>query len=220
MNNMPSGTNYLLKGRKRRLLRQLKQMGIKDERILQAIAAVPREHFVKNPEKAYDNVALPIGKGQTISQPYTVAFQTLLLNPQKGERILEIGTGSGYQAAILAFLGAEVFSIERIPSLSEEAKERLQKLGFKQVHCFVGDGTLGLPQYAPYDGILVTAAAPAVPKQLLEQLKVGGRLVIPVGKSKSLQRMLCIYKKSSRQFERSEHGFFAFVPLIGKEGWH
>lgn len=204
---------------KEKLLAELVQQGIKDEKVLDAIRNVPRELFV--PEilrhQAYKNVALPIGKGQTISQPLTVAIMTEALKVEKGMKVLEIGTGSGYQAAILDYLGAKVYTIERDFDLFKEARIRFQELGLK-IATLCGDGTIGWNEFAPYDGIIVTAAAPDVPKPLKDQLSIGGRLVIPVG-SKTTQIMHILTKTSVNEFEVEKIPAFQFVPLIGLEGW-
>jgi len=162
---------------------QLRQRDIVDERVLRAMDAVPRELFVEEPERdrAYDDAALPIREGQTISQPYMVARICEALQLRGEERVLDVGTGSGYQAAVLAELAAEIHTIERIPELAERARERLAEAGYDRVHVHVGDGTLGLPEHAPFDGIAVAAAAPGFPQTLYEQLKPRGRLVVPVG---------------------------------------
>ncbi len=204
---------------KEKLIRELIQQGIKDEKVLDAIRNVPRELFV--PEvlrhQSYKNVALPIGKGQTISQPLTVAIMTEALKVEKGMKVLEIGTGSGYQAAILDYLGAKVYTIERDFDLFRDARRRFQELGLK-ISTLCGDGTIGWKEFAPYDGIIVTAAAPDVPKALKEQLAIGGRLVIPVG-SKTTQIMHILTKVAENEFEVEKIPAFQFVPLIGLEGW-
>ncbi len=208
------------KGLRKKLIRTLEAKGIKDERILEAFWQVPRHFFADitfAPNLIYDDRALPIGNKQTISQPYTVAFQTSLLNVGPGMKVLEIGTGSGFQAAILSVLGAKVFSIERFAELSAEARKKLQALNLN-VSLKVGDGTLGWEEQAPYDRILVTAAAPKIAPALLQQLKAGGLLVIPVGDKKH-QKMLRIKKTGQNRFYTEEFGIFSFVPLIGKEGW-
>jgi protein-L-isoaspartate(D-aspartate) O-methyltransferase len=183
-----SGNRNQRKHSKRRakLVSQLEQKGIKDQTVLSAINAIPRHIFVDTAleNRAYEDTALPIGQGQTISQPYTVAAQTELLDVKKGDKILEIGTGSGYQAAILCQMGAEVYSVERHEKLYLNAKHILQELGYRP-HLKLGDGTLGWGAYAPYDAIVVTAGAPVVPDDLVKQLKVGGRLVVPVGNQES-----------------------------------
>ena len=196
----------------------LKERGITDERILNVMTRVERHLFVKEPfvNRAYDDTALPIAKQQTISQPYTVAFMTQELNPQLGQKILEIGTGSGYQAVILAELGCRVFTIERHMDLFLQARKLFEKLGLR-IASQCGDGTVGWSEFAPYDGIIVTAAAPEVPEPLLNQLAEGGKLVIPVG-DLDVQKLRCI-KKEGDGFETREVYGFKFVPLIGKKGW-
>lgn len=210
---------YLHKGKRRALVADLRGKGIKSERVLEAINALPRHFFFDTAliSHAYEDKAFPIGEGQTISQPYTVAFQTELLDVKPGDRILEIGTGSGYQGSILHLLGAEVFTIEYQKKLFEGTQRFLKRLGI-EMHLFYGDGTQGLPQYAPYDKIIVTAGAPIVPEALIQQLKIGGILVIPVG-DRQRQAMVKITKKSAKSIEREEFDGFAFVPLLGKEGW-
>ncbi len=210
---------YRHKGLRRRLAQMVKHKGIKDERIIKAIERVPRHYFFDKAllEHAYQDKAFPIGEGQTISQPYTVAFQTQLLDVAKGDKVLEIGTGSGYQACILLELGAEVYTIEFIKPLYEKTKKFLPKIGYKP-HFYFGDGTKGLPSQAPFDKIIVTAAAPEIPKPLLDQLKAGGILVIPVGDSK-LQKMMKVIKKEEDKIEKEPHDLFSFVPLVGEHGW-
>lgn len=210
---------YLHKGKRRALVSELRTKGIKSERVLEAINNLPRHFFFDSAliSHAYEDKAFPIGEGQTISQPYTVAFQTELLDVKPGDRILEIGTGSGYQGTILHLLGAEVYTIEYQKKLFEGTQRFLKRLGI-DLHLFFGDGTGGLPQYAPYDKIIVTAGAPIVPEALIQQLKVGGILVIPVGDRKR-QAMVKITKKSPKEILREEFEGFAFVPLLGKDGW-
>ncbi len=205
--------------RKRMVEEQLKARGIRDQRVLRAMEAVPRHLFVRpeDQEWAYADGPLPIGYGQTISQPYIVARMTELLGLKGDEKVLEIGTGSGYQAAILAHLAREVHTVERIPELVEMARQRLTKLGLTNVHVHHGDGTLGWSEAAPYDAILVTAAAPKVPEPLLEQLAEGGRLVAPVG-SRGLQ-YLERWIREGQTFHRERFEPVAFVPLIGSYGW-
>lgn len=204
---------------KEKLIRELIQQGIRDSRVLEAIKNVPRELFV--PEvmrhQAYKNIALPIGKGQTISQPLTVAIMTEALNVKPGMKVLEIGTGSGYQAAILHYIGARVFTIERDFDLFKEARNRFKELNL-QISTLYGDGTIGWKEFAPYDGIIVTAAAPDVPKPLKDQLAINGRLVIPVG-SRNTQIMYILTRKGEDEFELEKIPAFQFVPLIGLEGW-
>jgi protein-L-isoaspartate(D-aspartate) O-methyltransferase len=200
---------------------QLRARGISDDRVLRAMARLPRERFVPEDRRtlAYADEALPIQAGQTISQPWVVARMTELLAPRVGDRVLDIGTGSGYQAAILAMLGARVVSIERQPELATSARERLAELGFAdQVEVRLGDGSLGDPTGAPWDGILVAAAAPAIPVSLREQLSPnGGRLVIPVGERRR-QDLLLVIRHGDTWDERND-GSVVFVPLVGKEGF-
>lgn len=211
--------SYTHKGQRKALIEALRKKGIKDEAVLQAMGTLPRHFFFDSAliSHAYEDKAFPIGEGQTISQPYTVAFQTSLLQLKPGDKVLEIGTGSGYQAGILYLLGTKVYSIEYNKNLHERTKKFLSKLGIR-VKQFLGDGSLGLPSYAPYDGILVTAGAPVVPNALLEQLAIGGRLVIPVGNKES-QQMLRLTKQSENNILRESFEHFSFVPLLGKEGW-
>lgn len=207
---------YYHKGMRKKLVTQLEAKGIKDQRVLDAIGAIPRHFFLDNAfeELAYEDQALPIGNEQTISQPYTVAFQTQLLEVKKGEKILEIGTGSGYQACVLAALGAKVYSIERQEALHLRTVELFQKMGVKNVRCFFGDGYKGLPRKAPFDKILLTAAAKEIPTSLKEQLKVGGKMVVPVGEK--TQEMYQIKRVSETEFLSQVYGNFRFVPF--KEG--
>jgi len=199
---------------------QLERRGIRDRRVLEAMAAIPREAFVPGvpTSLAYDDRALPIDAGQTISQPYMVARMTELLRVEPGDRILEVGTGSGYQAAVLAWLGARVTSIERHQALSDEARERLSGLGVEGVDLRVGDGSLGEPDGAPWDGIVVTAAGPSIPDALREQLGVGARLVIPVG-SRERQELLVVERRSPADWTEWSDGAVVFVPLVGEAGW-
>lgn len=210
---------YLHKGKRKALVAELRKKGIQNEAVLTAINTLPRHFFFDTAliSHAYEDKAFPIGEGQTISQPYTVAFQSTLLEVNPGDKILEIGTGSGYQASILHLLGAEVFSIEYQKKLFEHTSRFLQRLGI-QLQLFFGDGTGGIPAHAPYDKIIVTAGAPVVPEALIQQLKIGGILVIPVG-DRSKQAMVKITKKSVTEIQREEFEGFAFVPLLGKEGW-
>ena len=202
------------KGLRKKLVAEVQSKGITDERVLSALDRVPRHLFMDSGfiNFAYKDQAFPIGAGQTISQPYTVAFQTELLQVKPHDKVLEIGTGSGYQAAILLEMGAKVYTIERQKVLYLKAQELLPKIGYKP-HFFYGDGYEGQPAYGPYDRILITAGAPEVPEKLLEQLKVGGRLVLPVGGSRT-QVMTLVVKEGEQQFKRSSHGYFVFVPLL------
>jgi protein-L-isoaspartate(D-aspartate) O-methyltransferase len=202
------------------LVDELRARGIHDERVLAAMATIPRERFLDGPyaAHAYEDSALPIGEGQTISQPYTVAYQTQSLELKPGEKILEIGTGSGYQTAVLAHIGLRVYTIERHVALLEQARKRLEALGYHRVISRAGDGTRGWPEFAPYDAILVTAGAPDVPESLTKQLNPnGGRMIIPVGDKRS-QRMYLI-RNSNGKLSAEELIDFSFVPLIGSEGW-
>jgi protein-L-isoaspartate(D-aspartate) O-methyltransferase len=210
---------YLHKGKRKAMVALLREKGIKSEKVLDAINKLPRHFFFDSAlvSHAYEDKAFPIGEGQTISQPYTVAFQTELLNIHPGDKVLEIGTGSGYQGSILHLLGAEVYTIEYQKKLFEGTKHFLARLGI-ELMLFYGDGTGGLPAYAPFDKIIVTAGAPIVPESLMKQLKIGGILVIPVG-TRGKQSMLKITKTSATKFEQEEFEGFAFVPLLGKEGW-
>lgn len=198
---------------------QLERRGVRDARVLECMARVRRELFVPGAATfAYDDRALPIEAGQTISQPYIVARMTELLAVKPGDRVLEIGTGSGYQAAILACLGAEVVSIERHGELSSLAAERLERLGVTGVHLRVGDGSRGDPHGAPWDGIIVTAAAPTMPETLREQLAVGGRLVIPIG-PRQQQDLVVVERRSRDEWAEWSDGPVVFVPLVGEGGW-
>lgn len=202
-----------------KLIASLRRKGIKDERVLNAIGKVPRELFVPDDQKerAYIDNALPIECGQTISQPYTVAYMTELLDTFEGCKMLEIGTGSGYQCAILQILGCIVYSVERIEFLHNKVKKIFASLNI-QANLFLGDGSKGLPEFAPFDRIIVTAAAPDIPSCLINQLDIGGKLVIPVG-SRSEQIMTLVIRSSSSQYEIIRKDSFRFVPLIGEEGW-
>lgn len=199
--------------------RQLEARGIKDRRVLDAMREVPRHLFVPAAyrERAYDDCPLPIDERQTISQPYMVAWMTELLRLEGEETVLEVGTGSGYQAAVLSKLARFVFTMERIPLLAEAAKKRLRDMGIENAEVVVGDGTEGLLEHAPYEGIIVTAGSPSVPPRLVEQLVDGGRLVIPVGSS-AVQMLTVIEKRGDKTITREE-GSCVFVPLVGRYGW-
>lgn len=198
---------------------QLKRRGIRDERVLEAMRKVPRHAFVPeaHQDAAYEDRPLPIGEGQTISQPYMVAIMTQSLELEGEEKVLEIGTGSGYQTAILAELAKEVYTIERIPALLERAQNTLQYLGYKNIFFMIGDGTKGWPGKAPFDGIIVTAGAPEIPQTLLSQLADGGRLVIPVG-PRYTQTLYKVTKQGKNYKEEDITGC-VFVPLLGEYGW-
>lgn len=198
---------------------QLLSRGIRDPRALEAMRQVPRHLFVLpgQADRAYDDTPLAIKEGQTISQPYMVAWMTELLGLEGDEVVLEVGAGSGYQAAVLARLAGRVYSIERIPSLADAASRRLEELGVTNVEVLVGDGTRGLPEHAPYQGIMVTAGSPKVPPLLVEQLAEGGRLVIPIGST--TMQMLTVIEKRGGQVVTSSEGSCVFVPLVGRDGW-
>ena len=204
---------------RRQLVKQLRDKGITDEAVLKAIGKAPRHFFFENAfvEHAYEDKAFPIGEGQTISQPYTVAFQTALLAVEPGDKVLEIGTGSGYQAIILLELGTDVYTIEYQEKLFKRTKAFLPSIGY-QPHFFYGDGSKGLKRFAPYDKIIVTAGAPAIPTALIEQLKINGTLVIPVGDNKT-QKMLRLTKTGQNKIRKEEFHHFSFVPLLGSDGW-
>ncbi len=199
--------------------KQIRRRGISSSRVLEAVLAVPRHEFIPAAflSEAYADKPLPIGEGQTISQPYIVAAMTAAIELTGAERVLEIGAGCGYQAAVLSRLAADVYTIESRLPLALAARERLERLGYSNVHLHAGDGTLGLPECAPFDAILVTAAAPAPPAPLLEQLADGGRLVIPVGPS-DYQELLLIHKSAGRTSNRVLEEC-RFVPLVGRHGW-
>jgi protein-L-isoaspartate(D-aspartate) O-methyltransferase len=198
---------------------QLRPRGIKDERVLEAMGTVPRHMFVGAGQlgAAYDDCALPIGDGQTISQPYMVAVMTELLQLTGDEKVLEVGTGSGYQASVISMLASEVHTIERIGALASRAEARLHELGYSNVKVYVDDGTVGLPAESPFDGIIVTAGAPRIPEEYIEQLKVGGRLVIPVGTRYS--QILYQVTKTPDGIREAMSTPCVFVPLVGREAW-
>ncbi len=201
------------------LVESLEKKGITDESFLNAMRDVEREKFIPSGvrQHTYRDIALPIGHGQTISQPYTIGIMTQALNVKKGNKALEIGTGSGYQAALLEKMGAKVYSVERNFDIYNEAVKRFDKLGIR-VHCKHGDGTIGWEEYAPFDKIIVTAGSPGVPQQLKKQLAISGKMVIPVG-NKFSQTLQVLTKHSDDEFEVEDIPEFAFVPLIGREGW-
>ena len=209
----------MFKQQRSELVDSLSKKGIFDEVLLRAMNEVQRENFIPSGVRAhaYKDIALPIGYGQTISQPYTIAIMTQALKVNRGDKILEIGTGSGYQAALLYDMGAKVFSIERHFEIFNSVLKLFDKLSIR-VRCKQGDGTLGWDEYAPFDGILVTAGSPGIPDSLKQQLAVGGRMVIPVG-DKNSQTLKVITKIDKENFDIEEIPEFAFVPLIGREGW-
>lgn len=206
--------SFEAKGKRKKLVDELRRKGISDEEVLRAMNTVPRHDFMDPAflNHAYIDKAFPISSGQTISQPYTVAMQTSLLKVKKRDRILEIGTGSGYQTAVLAEMGAKVYTIERYRELYLKAQRTLNSLGYS-ADFFYGDGYEGKPQYGPFDGIIVTAAASEVPGKLLKQLKTEGRLVIPIGDNTS-QVMTLVIRTGEDKYEYSSHGTFVFVPLL------
>jgi protein-L-isoaspartate(D-aspartate) O-methyltransferase len=200
---------------------QLVARGIRDRAVLRAMASVPRERFVPPGEvfRAYDDSALPIGESQTVSQPYVVALMLEAIAPLSTHRVLEIGTGSGYATAVLAEIVAEVYTVERLASLAAAARARLAELAYRNVHVLEGDGTLGWPEHAPYDGIVVTAGGPDVPPPLLPQLREGAHLVIPVGPTLRTQELIRVTRRGADEYARESLGPVAFVPLIGEAGW-
>jgi protein-L-isoaspartate(D-aspartate) O-methyltransferase len=201
--------------------RQIAGRGVRSQKVLEAMRKVPRERFLPQGQGvwAYDDAPLPIGDGQTISQPYIVAYMTEALALEGGEKVLEIGTGSGYAAAVLAEIAADVYTIERIEALATMAGTVLDDLGYANVHVRHGDGTLGWPEQAPFDGILVTAGGPDVPDTLQHQLKIGGRLVMPVGKTTWHQQLVRVTRLGEAEFRTEDLVAVRFVPLIGEEGW-
>jgi len=206
--------NFQHKGLRERLIKEIREKGIHNEDVLDAMSRVPRHLFMDSSfiNFSYTDKAFPISSGQTISQPYTVAFQTQLLEIQRHQKVMEVGTGSGYQTAVLLELGARVYTIERQRQLFLDAQKTLSPLNYKPVY-FYGDGYEGVPSYAPFDKILVTAAAPEIPQKLLDQLTIGGILVIPEGDSAG-QKMIRIERKSEKDYKKTEHGHFSFVPLL------
>lgn len=206
--------SFEARGKRKKLIEELRSKGISDERVLEAMNRVPRHIFMDDAflKHAYQDKAFPISAGQTISQPYTVAVQTILLNVGKRDRVLEIGTGSGYQAAILAELGVKVYTIERQRELHRKAQAMLSSMGYR-IHCFLGDGYEGQPQYGPYDGIIITAATAEVPEKLLKQMRIGGRLVVPRGERDS--QVMTLYTRTGEDdWEITTHGYFVFVPML------
>ncbi|WP_370089816.1 protein-L-isoaspartate(D-aspartate) O-methyltransferase [Ekhidna sp.] len=210
---------YKHKGLRKQLVLEIAKKGITDKSILNAINKIPRHFFFDKifDTHAYEDKAFPIDAGQTISQPFTVAFQTQLLKVKPGDKILEIGTGSGYQASVLVELGAQVYTIEYQKKLYQKTIRFLPKLGY-QPHMYQGDGSKGMPRFAPYDGIIVTAGAPSVPEELIQQLKIGGRLVIPVGNN-DIQSMVLVQKVDENKIKKKQFNNFSFVPLLGDRGW-
>lgn len=211
--------SYRHKGMRRNMVEELRNKGIKDENVLNAINNVPRHVFLDSSflEFAYQDKAFPIGSKQTISQPFTVAFQTSLLEIKKGMKVLEIGTGSGYQACVLAEMGAKVFTIERQRKLYTKTKSFLSKFPYN-IKMFLGDGYQGLPTFGPFDRILITAAAMEIPQDLVDQMKVGGMMVIPLSENDECQTMLRLTKQDDCSLKREEYGDFKFVPMLKNLG--
>ncbi|MEO1051266.1 MAG: protein-L-isoaspartate(D-aspartate) O-methyltransferase [Bacteroidota bacterium] len=211
--------SYRHKGMRKALVKTLRTKGISDQKVLEAIGKVPRHYFFDKAflEHAYQDKAFPIGEKQTISQPYTVAFQSEKLHVSPNDKVLEIGTGSGYQACVLLELGVKVYTIEYNKKLHDKVKRFLPSMGYKP-RFFHGDGTKGLPAFAPFDRIIVTAGAPSIPPSLVTQLKVGGKMIIPVGDGKK-QKMILLTKERGNRLIKEEFDYFSFVPLLGEEGW-
>ena len=207
--------SFLHKGLRKKLVEEVREKGIRDERVLEAIATIPRHLFMDSSflEFAYQDKAFPIGSGQTISQPYTVAFQTELLKVKPGDKVLEIGTGSGYQACVLTHMGAKVFSVYIQKKLYDKTRRLLPRLGYRP-KLFYGDGYKGLPTYAPFDKVIITAALLEIPEDLLQQMLIGGILVAPIG-SDQVQEMQSILKTGENEYKVSRHGSFRFVPMLG-----
>jgi len=207
--------------RERMVRDQIEARGVRDARVLAALRRVPRELFLREEleEFAYQDTPLPIESDQTISQPFVVAYMTESLRLAGGEKVLEIGTGSGYAAAVLAEIAGEVFTVERYANLAASASERLARLGYANVHVLCGDGTLGWPEYAPFDAIVVAAGGPEIPRSLREQLAIGGRLVIPVGATAREQRLVRLTRVAEHRWDEEDLIAVAFVPLVGAEGW-
>lgn len=206
---------YRQQGKRKKLVETVKAKGITSQKVLDAINKVPRHLFMDSgfEDHAYQDKAFPIAAGQTISQPYTVAFQTELLDVERGDKILEVGTGSGYQTAVLCELKAKVYGIERQRVLFKKTKTFLKAIGYRPKHLTFGDGYKGMPEYAPFDKIVVTAGAPGVPKMLLSQLEIGGKLVIPIGKGGD-QTMTMFTRKAEKEYDKKKFGQFRFVPLL------
>lgn len=211
--------SYLHKGMRKKLVQEIAKKGITDRNVLKAIENVPRHFFMDNAflRFAYEDQAFPIGAGQTISQPYTVAFQTQMLDIRKGDKVLEIGTGSGYQTAVLLECGAKVYSIERQKALYDKTKPMLSKMGY-QPNLYYGDGYKGLPAFAPFDKIIVTCGATSLPEKLVEQLKNNGKMIIPIGEGE-VQDMNLISKTADGQVINESYGKFRFVPMLGEREW-
>jgi protein-L-isoaspartate(D-aspartate) O-methyltransferase len=207
--------SYRHKGLRKQLVETIRNKGITNERVLQAILEIPRHYFIDSAfdKIAYEDRAFPIAEGQTISQPYTVAYQSQLLDVKHHEKVLEVGTGSGYQAIVLALMGAQVYTIERQKQIYDQNRKFPYLRNFQAVHYFYGDGYLGLPTYAPFDKIIITAAAPSVPEKLVEQLKAGGKMVVPIGEGR-VQQMFRIHKDESGKIHNEIFDDFSFVPML------
>ena len=216
---MASAVDGEMRGARRRLVETLREKGISDLAVLRAFDMTPRHQFVPTGvrHRAYEDAPLPIGNGQTISQPYIHAWYLQLLKLTGKERVLEVGTGTGFQTVLLSQLAAQVFSIERIAALSQAARENIQRLGARNISLLVGDGTIGWREYAPYDAILVSAAGPTIPEPLIAQLADGGRMVVPVGGADD--QMLWMVTRNGDEVKRQEIGPVRFVPLVGRHGW-
>lgn len=211
--------SYLHKGLRKKLVETLQKQGIKNQHVLEVIGNIPRHYFLDPAfdKIAYENRPFPIGEGQTISQPYTVAYQSELLDAQPGEKILEVGTGSGYQALVLAMMGAEVHTIERQKKLYDEFEKKRKRTPFfsnENIHYYLGDGYLGLPEEAPFDKIIITAAPPFIPEKLMAQLKIGGKMVVPVQDTDDRQVMMCVTKNDDGTWEEERFEYFIFVPML------
>jgi len=216
-----TATREVMSERDRMVAGQIAARGVEDPLVLDAMRAVPREDFLPAnlAEYAYEDGPLPIGHGQTISQPYIVAVMTAAARVRPGDRVLEIGTGSGYGAAVLSKIAGEVYTVERIEGLADSARDRLAALGYGNVHVRCGDGTLGWAEHAPYDAIIVTAGGPTVPQALLDQLKPGGRLVMPLGSEPRAQRLIRRTRTGPESYTQDDLELVTFVPLIGEQGW-
>lgn len=218
---MSSGDDFFTRQRKQMVERQIQRRGIREPALIAALREVPRERFVSEEytASAYDDSALPIPAGQTISQPYVVALMIRALQLSADDRVLEVGSGSGYAAAVLSRIASEVYAVERHEELVTYARKRLADLGYDNVHVRHADGTMGWPEHAPFQGIMVSASGPRVPQPLREQLAIGGRLVMPIGKERGMQTLVRLTRTGEEQFQEKDLGGVRFVPLIGEQGW-
>ncbi|MDX1686458.1 MAG: protein-L-isoaspartate(D-aspartate) O-methyltransferase [Candidatus Promineifilaceae bacterium] len=218
---MSTHDDFFTQQRERMVEQQIQRRGIRDPAIIAALREVPRERFVTDEYRAsaYDDSALPIPAGQTISQPYVVALMIKALQLSSDDRVLEVGSGSGYAAAVLSRITSEVYAVERHEELVTYARKRLTDLGYDNVHVRHADGTMGWPEHAPYEGILVSASGPRVPQPLREQLATGGRLVMPIGQARGMQTLVRLTRTDEDQFKKKDLGGVRFVPLIGEQGW-